>query len=112
MYNYDDGDERKEGMVDGEFDENVIVDDQRDGEVIVFFFFVYDNRCIGYDDFEEFINFEISKVFYLDNCLKGDYLEVILKKRVLENLKRFCGESQRNGIVNKEVFFVFEGEIL
>ncbi|RID74301.1 hypothetical protein BRARA_B01406 [Brassica rapa] len=111
-YNYDDGDERKEGMVDGESDENVIVDDQRDGEATALSSPVHDNRRIGYDDFEEFTNSETSKASYPDNCLKGDDLEAILKERALENLKRFRGESQRNGTVSKEVSSVSEGETL
>ncbi|CAF1896707.1 hypothetical protein HID58_046389 [Brassica napus] len=108
-YNYDDGDERKEGMVDDESDENVIVDDQRDGEATLSSP-AHDNRRIGYDDFEEFTNSETSKASHPDNCLKGDDLEAILKKRALENLKRFRGESQRNGTVSKEVSSVSEGE--
>ncbi|CAN6842250.1 unnamed protein product [Brassica oleracea] len=108
-YNYDDGDERKEDMVDGESDENVIVDDQRDGEATLSSP-AHDNRRIGYDDFEEFTNSETSKASHPDNCLKGDDLEAILKKRALENLKRFRGESQRNGTVSKEVSSVSEGE--
>lgn len=110
-YNYDDGDERKEGMVDDESDENVIVDDQRDGEATLSSP-AHDNRRIEYDDFEEFTNSETSKASHPDNCLKGDDLEAILKKRALENLKRFRGESQRNGTVSKEVSSVSEGETL
>ncbi|KAG5409311.1 hypothetical protein IGI04_005630, partial [Brassica rapa subsp. trilocularis] len=109
-YNHDDGDERKEDMV--ESDENVIVDDQRDGEATALSSPAHDNRRIGYDDFEEFTNSETSKASYPDNCLKGDDLEAILKERALENLKRFRGETQRNGTVSKEVSSVSEGETL
>ncbi|XP_033140813.1 transcriptional regulator ATRX homolog isoform X2 [Brassica rapa] len=111
-YNYDDGDERKEGMVDGESDENVIVDDQRDGEDTTLSSPAHDYRRIGYDDFEEFTNSETSKASHPVNSLKGDDLEAILKERALENLKRFRGESQRNGTVSKEVSSVSEGETL
>ncbi|XP_013621135.1 PREDICTED: transcriptional regulator ATRX homolog [Brassica oleracea var. oleracea] len=107
-YNYD---ERKEGVVDDESDENLIVDDQRDGEATLSSP-AHDNRRIEYDDFEEFTNSETSKASHPDNCLKGDDLEAILKKRALENLKRFRGESQRNGTVSKEVSSVSEGETL
>ncbi|KAG2310534.1 hypothetical protein Bca52824_022091 [Brassica carinata] len=114
-YNYDDG-ERKEDMVgDDESDEHMIVDDQRDGEATLSSPTTGahdDNRRIGYDDFEEDNSSETSKASHQDNSLNGDDLEAILKKRALENLKRFRGEIQRNGTVSKEVSSVYEGETL
>ncbi|KAF8102860.1 hypothetical protein N665_0191s0011 [Sinapis alba] len=109
-YNYADG-ERKEDMVDDEPDENMIVDDQRDGEAPPASptTGAHDNRRIGYDDFEEYNSSETSKASHPDNSLKDDDLEAILKKRALENLKRFRGEIQRNG---KEVSSASEGVTL
>lgn len=113
-YNYDDGGERKEDMVgDDESDENMmVVDDQRDGEATLSSPTTGahdDNRRIGYDEYN---SSETSKASHQENPFKDDDLEAILKKRALENLKRFRGEAQRNGTVSKGVSSVSEGETL
>ncbi|CAH8360283.1 unnamed protein product [Eruca vesicaria subsp. sativa] len=103
-YNYD-NDERKEDMIVGdESDENMIVDDQRDGEGARSSPITdgHYNRRTGYDEFEEHHSSETSKASDSDNSLKGDDLEAILKKRALENLKRFRGETQKNETVRKD----------
>ncbi|XP_018472215.1 suppressor protein SRP40 [Raphanus sativus] len=107
-YNYDDGGERK-----NESDENMIADDQRDGEATLSSPATggaHDSRRIGYDDSEGYNSSETSKASHQDNSLKGDDLEAILKKRALENLKRFRGETQNNRTASKEVSSVSEGE--
>ncbi|VVB15876.1 unnamed protein product [Arabis nemorensis] len=68
-------------------------------------------KTVGYDEFGEDNKSETSKAFHQDNSLKDDDLEAILKKRALENLKRFRGETQTTGIARKEVSSVSEGEL-
>lgn len=68
-------------------------------------------KTVSYDEFGEDNKSETSKAFHQDNSLKDDDLEAILKKRALENLKRFRGETQRSGIARKELPSVAEGEL-
>ncbi|ESQ43096.1 hypothetical protein EUTSA_v10013275mg [Eutrema salsugineum] len=108
-YAYD-NDDRKEDFGGGHDGES----DERDGEARISY-----HRTRGdenglesarFDEFEDDIRSETSKASYPDNSLKDDDLEAILKKRALENLKRFRGETQKNGISRKEVSSVSEGE--
>ncbi|CAH8279580.1 unnamed protein product [Arabidopsis lyrata] len=76
--------------------------DERDGETTVSYSRTradYNGlKTVGYDEFGE------------SNSMKDDNLEAILKKRALENLKRFRGVTQKSGIAKKEVSSVSEGE--
>ncbi|CAL9243465.1 unnamed protein product [Arabidopsis halleri] len=78
--------------------------DERDGETTVSYSRTRadDNglKTVGYDEFGE------------SNSMKDDNLEAILKKRALENLKRFRGVAQKSGIAKKEVSSVSQGEPL
>ncbi|CAE6239212.1 unnamed protein product [Arabidopsis arenosa] len=83
--------------------------DERDGETTV----SYPRtraEAVGYDEFGECNISETSKVSHTDKSLKNDDLEAILKKRALENLKRFRGVTQKSEIAKKEVSSVSEGE--
>ncbi|XP_010482803.1 PREDICTED: transcriptional regulator ATRX homolog [Camelina sativa] len=90
--------------------------DERDGETNVSYARARadDNggRTVGYDEFLEFDKSETSKVSHRDTSMKDDDLEAILKKRALENLKRFRGVNQKSGMTRKEVSSVSEGEPL
>ncbi|XP_010442966.1 PREDICTED: DEAD-box ATP-dependent RNA helicase 42-like [Camelina sativa] len=91
--------------------------DERDGETNVSYARARADdenggRTVGYDDFLEYNESETSKVSHRDNSMKDDDLEAILKKRALENLKRFRGVNQKSGMIRKEVSSVSEGEPL
>ncbi|KAL9283372.1 hypothetical protein AtEden1_Chr5g0140331 [Arabidopsis thaliana] len=80
--------------------------DEMDGESID----SYSRIRADDNGFGEYNKSETSKVSHTDNSLKDDDLEAILKKRALENLKRFRGVTQKSGIAKKEVSSVSEGE--
>lgn len=107
-YSYD-NDERKEDMVD---DHGVYLRHGGNNDS--------GNREFGHNEESDSDNdesgednkSETSKASHQDNSLKDDDLEAILKKRALENLKRFRGETQRSEIARKEVSSAAEGEPL
>ncbi|KAG7534139.1 hypothetical protein ISN45_Aa08g017170 [Arabidopsis thaliana x Arabidopsis arenosa] len=80
--------------------------DERDGETTV----SYSRSRADDNGFGEYSKSETNKSSHTDNSLKDDDLEAILKKRALENLKRFRGVTQKSGIAKKEVSSVSEGE--
>ncbi|XP_010446312.1 PREDICTED: transcriptional regulator ATRX homolog [Camelina sativa] len=98
------GDNRELGLSDES--------DERDGETNVSYARARadddnEGRTVGYDEFLEYNESETSKV-----SQKDDELEAILKKRALENLRRFRGVNQKSGMTRKEVSSVLEGEPL
>ncbi|KAL1206598.1 hypothetical protein V5N11_027165 [Cardamine amara subsp. amara] len=85
--------------------------DERDGETTISYSRTRDDdngsKTVGYDEFGE-----SSKASHQDNRMKDDDLEAILKKRALENLKRFRGVTQKSEVARKEVSSVSEGKPL
>lgn len=90
--------------------------DERDGETTISYARTRadDNgrKTGGYDEYGEYNKSETSNASHPDNSLKDDDLEAILKKKALENLKRFRGVTQKSGTARKEVPSVSEGEPL
>ncbi|EOA13172.1 hypothetical protein CARUB_v10026196mg [Capsella rubella] len=90
--------------------------DERDGDTTVSYARTRadddGDKTVDYDESGEYNKSETSKVSHRDNSMKDDDLEAILKKRALENLKKFRGVTQKSGMTRKEVPSVSEGEPL